>query len=180
MFPCTDLQQIRAGHQARNQLIFFSSVYNLKFVRRGEHLPFFISLLCNVQNSALDISLHLFPESTKHCIFPIPKLVRQVTLPGWGEIKHRERRGVSEGRCTGKYTEMSYLTDWAWDPVGDQHPALFTETHYETWAVPDAEDLPWRNSTGWDHFRISTSQQRLGVGQESVQNITDNLLKDFG
>lgn len=43
---------------------FFSSVYNLKFVGRGEHLPSFILLLCSVHSSALDMSL--FPENAKH------------------------------------------------------------------------------------------------------------------
>lgn len=166
MFLCTALQQIRAGHQARNQLTFFSSVYILKFVARGEHLPSFILLLCNVQKSALNMSL--FPENAKYCIFPTPKLVRQLTLLGWGEEKHKERWDVSEERCTGKHTEMSSLTQPGILWVTSTHRALFTETLCKTWAVPDAEGIPTRNGTGWDHARISTSQKGLGVGQESV------------
>lgn len=69
MFLCTALQQIRAGHQARNQLTFFSSVYNLKFVGRGEHLPSFILPLYNGQNSAVDKS---FPRKYKALYPPYP------------------------------------------------------------------------------------------------------------
>ena len=111
------------------------------------------------------------------------KLVRQITLSVWGEIKCKARRSVNEWRSTAKHTEMN--------PVRLTRPgipqvtstlALFTETQARAKLCPVLRACPKaRGRAPAPNSTISEAARcnRAGVGQEAVQNTTDNLLPDF-
>lgn len=99
---------------------------------------------------------------------------------GWDKVQGKARHEWAEVHWQ---TCRNVLTLTCWDPAGDQHRWLSSPKPTARPQLCPVPRAPPRNGAELWHWMGSFQKQQItkefGVGQDSVQNITDNLLQDF-